>query len=97
MNLPFALAVEPQNEAVQARLAEVTARRAAGLATVPLTLGEEKATNPFLRCDQPTVIAAARRHDPGLASAPQGDLLPGAVNPEISQIFGAIRAWRNVF
>ncbi len=88
MNLPFALAVEPENEALLARLANVSARRAAGLATVPLTLGEEKATNPFLRCDQPAVVAAARTREPALASA---------VNLEKSQIFAVIRAWRNAF
>ena len=97
MNLPFALAVEPENQAVQARVANVTARRAAGLATVPLMLREEKATNPFLRCDQPEVIAAALQHDPSLASAANGADLRAAVNPKKSQIFGAIRAWRNVF
>lgn len=97
MNLPFALAVESDNPALQARLSAVSARRAAGLATVPLTLGEERATNPFLRCDQPAVIAAALRYDPALVSATQGNALPGSVNLKKSQIFGAIRAWRNVF
>src|SRR5574343_634507 len=95
MNLPFALAVEPENTAIQARVAAVTDRSAAGLATVPLTLGEEKLTNPFLRCDQPAVIAAARQYDPSLLSAAKMGDLRAAVNPKKSQIFGAIRAWRN--
>ena len=34
------------------------ALRAAGRPTIPTTLGVEKATNPFLRADQPTVQAA---------------------------------------
>jgi len=83
MNLPFAQAVEPDNAAVQARLQKVSAMRAAGLATVPLLLGEEKLTNPFLRCDQPAVIAAARAH--------------GATDETPVAVFAALRAWRNVF
>ena len=83
MNLPFALAVEPENPAILARLAQVDARRQAGLPTVPLDLAEELATNPFLRCDQPAVIAAARAH--------------GAASADPVEVFAALRAWRNVF
>ncbi|HLO63787.1 MAG TPA: hydroxyacylglutathione hydrolase [Azonexus sp.] len=83
MNLPFALAVEPENEAVQDRAARVAARRAAGHATVPLTLSEEAATNPFLRCTQPAVVQAALRH--------------GATDSGKVAVFAAIRGWRNNF
>jgi hydroxyacylglutathione hydrolase len=48
-NARFALTVEPQNRALQERAATVARLRAAGKATVPTTLGEERATNPFLR------------------------------------------------
>ncbi len=48
-NARFALTVEPQNRALRARSAAVTAKRAAGEPTIPSTLGEERATNPFLR------------------------------------------------
>jgi hydroxyacylglutathione hydrolase len=48
-NARFALSVEPQNPALQARAAAVAKLRAAGTPTVPSTLGEERATNPFLR------------------------------------------------
>ena len=48
-NARFALSVEPQNAALQARSAQVTRLRAAGQPTVPSTLGDERATNPFLR------------------------------------------------
>ncbi len=48
-NAKFALSVDAQNAALQARAGEVGALRAAGLATVPVTLGVERATNPFLR------------------------------------------------
>lgn len=52
-NARFALTVEPQNEALRSRSAEIDAARARGEPTVPSTLGEEKATNPFLRADKP--------------------------------------------
>ena len=48
-NARFALTVEPQNHLLQARAANVARLRAAGTPTVPSTLGEERATNPFLR------------------------------------------------
>jgi hydroxyacylglutathione hydrolase len=48
-NAKFALAVDPDNKAVQERAAEVAALRAAGKPTLPVTLGMERATNPFLR------------------------------------------------
>ena len=84
MNLRFALAVEPENVAVRARVEKVAALRAAGLPSVPSTLGEEKATNPFLRCAEPAVIAAAEKHDP-------------TVNRKKASIFKSIRSWRNEF
>ncbi|MEQ9452076.1 MAG: hydroxyacylglutathione hydrolase [Pseudomonadales bacterium] len=48
-NAAFALTVEPQNEALQARAEEIAQLRAAGQPTVPTTIALEKATNPFLR------------------------------------------------
>jgi hydroxyacylglutathione hydrolase len=48
-NARFALTVEPQNRALRERNAAIAALRAAGKPTVPSTLGEERATNPFLR------------------------------------------------
>jgi hydroxyacylglutathione hydrolase len=45
----FALAIEPDNAALVARMQQVDAARAAGEATVPTTIGLERATNPFLR------------------------------------------------
>ncbi len=83
MNLRFALAVEPDNIALHTRVAKVAAQRAAGLPSVPSLLSEEKATNPFLRCSEPTVIEAGLQH--------------AAVNRKKSEIFKAIRGWRNTF
>ena len=48
-NARFAATVEPDNAALQARLTAVEAARGRGEATVPTTIGEERATNPFLR------------------------------------------------
>jgi len=48
-NGEFALSVEPGNADLLARMEEVRDKRRNGVPTVPSTLGEEKATNPFLR------------------------------------------------
>ncbi len=55
----YAVVAEPENVAVSARLAEVEAMRAAGEATVPTTIGAERATNPFMRAA--TIEELARR------------------------------------
>jgi hydroxyacylglutathione hydrolase len=48
-NARFALSVDPDNAALQARAKEVESQRAAGQPTIPTTLRQERATNPFLR------------------------------------------------
>jgi hydroxyacylglutathione hydrolase len=83
MNLRFALAVEPDNPALHERVARVAALRAAGLPSVPSTLADEKASNPFLRCAEPAVVEAALAH--------------GAVDRSPTAVFAALRVWRNVF
>lgn len=57
-NAAFALTIDPDNPALRARAAEIAARRAAGRPTVPTTLAEERATNPFLRAADPAVQAS---------------------------------------
>ena len=54
-NARFALSVEPSNAALVARAADIDRKRAANLPTVPSTIGEELATNPFLRPDSPEI------------------------------------------
>ena len=44
----FALSVDGSNPALQARMAQARAQRAAGQPTVPTTMAEELAANPFL-------------------------------------------------
>ncbi|TDL81855.1 hydroxyacylglutathione hydrolase [Palleronia sediminis] len=48
-NARFALTIEPDNAALKRRAAEVERARDQDRATVPSSLAEEKATNPFLR------------------------------------------------
>ncbi|MFD2367342.1 hydroxyacylglutathione hydrolase [Pseudoduganella sp. GCM10020061] len=84
-NLRFALAVEPGNAALQARYVQAEAMRAAGEPTVPSTVGLERATNPFLRCDSPEIRATLVRE--------------GRIGPQAGpvQVFAALREWKNTF
>jgi hydroxyacylglutathione hydrolase len=83
-NIRFALAVEPDNEALRARDATAAALRARGEPTLPSTIGDERATNPFLRAALPNVKAAAEAH--------AGRALDGDVAS-----FAALREWKNGF
>ena len=56
----FALSVEPDNADIARRVAEVEAQRAEGKATVPTTVGAERATNIFLRAATVDELAARR-------------------------------------
>ncbi|UIJ45072.1 hydroxyacylglutathione hydrolase [Sphingomonas cannabina] len=56
----YALVAEPDNEAIKARMVEVDRLRAAGEATLPTTIGEELATNPFLRASSPEELGERR-------------------------------------
>jgi hydroxyacylglutathione hydrolase len=64
-NIRFAKTIEPNNAALLAREQEVARLRAAHQLTVPSTMGEEKAANPFLRADVPEVARSV-----GLADSP---------------------------
>jgi hydroxyacylglutathione hydrolase len=59
-NIRFALTVEPGNAALHAREQEAKAQRAAGNPTVPTTLSQELATNPFLRAPDARRLAEVR-------------------------------------
>lgn len=83
-NIRFALAVESGNAALLTRAGRVAELRRNLQPTVPFTLAEELATNPFLRSEQPEVARAAERHC--------GTALPGA-----TEVFAALREWRNGF
>lgn len=83
-NLRFAAAVEPGNADVLESLDAVQALRGRDAITLPATLGHERRINPFLRCREPAVRAAAEaRAGRTLASA--------------SDVFAVVRAWKDGF
>jgi hydroxyacylglutathione hydrolase len=83
-NLRFARAVEPSNAALQQRQVRDQAMRDRGEPTVPSTIAEERATNPFLRVDEPAVRSAAERH-------------AGRALADRVAVFAEVRAWKNAF
>jgi len=56
-NARFALHADPDNAALAAYAEEITAKRGRNEWTVPSALGLERATNPFLRADDPDMQA----------------------------------------
>ncbi len=56
----YALRAEPDNAAVAQRLVQVEAMRARGEATVPTTIAQERATNPFMRAGSVAELARRR-------------------------------------
>jgi hydroxyacylglutathione hydrolase len=69
----FALTIEPDNQALKKRFAQVEKLRSEDKPTLPTTIAQEKATNPFLRADDPVVM-----RDVGMSNAS-----PSAVFAEI--------------
>ncbi len=64
-NAKFALTIEPENAALQARFKEIEALREEGRPTLPTTIGRELETNPFLRPESADIRARL-----GLEDAP---------------------------
>ena len=56
-NAEFAITIEPENAALQARCEDIKALRARGEPTLPTTIGLELETNPFLRTSSPDIRA----------------------------------------
>ena len=83
-NIRFARAVEAANPQLTEWEQAAGALRAGNEPTLPSTIAAEKAANPFLRCGQPAVIAAASRY----AGRPLNDPV---------SVLGAIRDWKNNF
>ena len=81
-NLEFANWVEPGNAALRNFYARAIRMRQRGEPTVPSLLSIEKQCNPFLRFDQPEVIAVAQQRLGGKALEPY-------------QVFGEIRRWKD--
>jgi len=59
-NARFAAHVEPGNAAIAARLDRVAAMRERGEVTLPTSIGEERATNPFMRATDVADLARLR-------------------------------------
>jgi hydroxyacylglutathione hydrolase len=83
-NIRFAKAVEPRNAVLTALEQRAVEQRRQDLPTLPTDIGQEKATNPFLRVAEPDVIAAASRH----AGIPLRDPV---------SVLAALREWKNSF
>ena len=83
-NLKFAAAVEPGNPDIAARLEKVARQRNEGIMTLPSTLALEKLTNPFLRTAETSVKQKA-------------DERSGQRNQTPSEVFAALRAWKDTF
>lgn len=81
-NCRFALQVEPDNAALHGLAIMVGSLREAGQITLPATLGQERATNPFLRTRERSVIEAANQREPGTGEDP-------------ASVFGVIRRWKD--
>jgi hydroxyacylglutathione hydrolase len=60
-NARFAVTVDPDNQALAGRLAAVEAARERGEVTLPTTIGEERATNPFMRAGSVEEFARLRQ------------------------------------
>jgi hydroxyacylglutathione hydrolase len=59
-NAKFALSVDGENPVLVTRAAEIATLRAAGKATLPVSLGTERATNPFLRAPDAETLGKLR-------------------------------------
>jgi hydroxyacylglutathione hydrolase len=83
-NAAFARVVEPDNPALGRRSEEASAMRQAGTPTLPSSLAEELAANPFLRIDAPAVREAIAGQ---LGRAPRDRV----------EAFAELRRWKDGF
>lgn len=83
-NLAFAVAVEPDNEDLHSRVAEVRRLRAADTPSLPSSIALERRHNPFLRGNVAAVHRAAEQH----AGQPLHD--------EVA-VFAELRKWKDSF
>jgi hydroxyacylglutathione hydrolase len=83
-NLKFAQAVEPGNGAIKQRRKAAEQTRGKNQPTLPSTLKEELATNPFLRCNEEAVIVSAENFANKKLDTP-------------AEVFTALRLWKDNF
>lgn len=83
-NLRFAKEAEPHNIHITERMQKVAGLREQNQVSLPSTLSDEKATNPFLRCDSAELIANVEKKS--------GKKLTHPV-----EIFAELRKWKDQF
>lgn len=83
-NIRFARAIDPDNPELIRLESNTEEKLARNEPTLPSSLAIEKATNPFLRCDQPAIIRSASLHAKRELADPVS-------------VFAAIRDWKNHF
>ncbi len=83
-NLNFAHQVEPNNAHIVDKMQKVNMLLAENKPTLPSTVGEEKAFNPFFRCDEPSVIHAVEKYTNKTLKNP-------------ADVFACLRTWKNNF
>jgi hydroxyacylglutathione hydrolase len=83
-NLRFAIAADPDNAALQARLQREQEKRDQSLPTLPSSIALELQTNPFLRCQD---AALQRSAELQLHHKPENEV----------EVFAALRRWKDNF
>ena len=83
-NAAFAGVVDPDNPALRRRTEDATAMRQTGRATLPSTIADERATNPFLRVDEAPMRAAVAAR-------------LGRAAIDRVEIFAELRRWKDGF
>lgn len=83
-NVAFALAVEPDNQALNNYSKWVSETRSNNVPTLPTTISEQKAINPFLRAHKPSVKASVEAHT------------NQKLNSDVT-VFTEVRRWKDSF
>ncbi len=83
-NMRWARVVEPGNQDLQRWQEQATAQRTQGQPTLPSSISQELACNPFLRAQQPAVTQAASQWAGHQLNTPV-------------EVFAALREWKNGF
>ena len=82
-NLKFAMEVEPDNMQLAAYQRHCLSLRERGIPTLPSSVETERQINPFLRSEQPAIVASTKRFD-AAATAQHG-------------AFFTLRQWKNSY
>ncbi|MCE2571610.1 hydroxyacylglutathione hydrolase [Motilimonas eburnea] len=81
-NLAFAHQVEPDNQHITDAIKQVAKLRQQGIPTLPVTVAHEKRINPFMRCEQASVLQAVQVHF-------------AEVTPSPEMVFSQLRKWKD--